>query len=128
MAMSKRSETRRRTDIATPTREVRGDVWRAARSYLAAELLGVAHICGSLGGVQQPVMVLLELELAARPETAHWRPDEWLVAVEGVLSQQRRAALDAIQPESRSPNGQPRRPAPSPRDDWSTRHRSGGGT
>ncbi len=98
-------------------------VWQAARSSLAAELLDLAHSCGSLGGLQRSVIVPLELELAARAETVHWRPDEWVVAVEGVLSQKRRALLDAIRPESCSPNQQRRQRAPSADDDGSTRGR-----
>lgn len=55
--------------------------WRAARAYLAAELL-VAETRGqSLASLQRDVLVPLELQLAARPDVRSWAPPQWVAAV-----------------------------------------------
>jgi len=107
------SEAALRDELATehhqrPHAPERDDLatWEAARSYLVFELLDLAGTCGGLAALQQTVLVPLELELAARPDTDAWRPNQWLAAVETALGAARRQARQHV----------PRAPdAPEPR-------------
>lgn len=55
--------------------------WCAAQSYLAGEVLELAHRNGPLGKVQARALVPLELELVADPRVNRWGPGEWVAAV-----------------------------------------------
>lgn len=67
------------------------DGWRAARSYLAAELLSLTGSAHDLSSLQSAVLVPLELDLAGDPSAVGWGPDQWVVVVESALRQYRRA-------------------------------------
>lgn len=60
--------------------------WRAARAYLATELLRTAERSGSLEALQRAVMVPIELELAAQRDARTWTPQGWVAAVRAALS------------------------------------------
>jgi hypothetical protein len=62
-----------------------GDRWRAARSYLAAEVSYVAARCPPLVQLQSELLVPLELDLASRPEVDWWLPSKWVKVVLGRL-------------------------------------------
>lgn len=87
-----------------PDRRDRVATWRAARSYLVAELLSLAATCGPLADLQRSLLIPLELELAERRDTICWRPNEWLLAVEGVLSERRRRTLHLFPRPPRTPD------------------------
>ena len=70
------------------------DGWRAARSYLAGQVLELAGRLGSLGEVQRTVLVPLELQLAGRATVEWWDEGQWVSAVDGALEVQRRAHRD----------------------------------
>jgi hypothetical protein len=65
--------------------------WRAARGYLSLEVLEAAESLGSLGEVQETVLVPLELSLAGRSEVEHWSCSRWVKAVRTALGQLRHA-------------------------------------
>lgn len=65
--------------------------WRAARGYLALEVLEAAERQGSLDEVQETVLIPLELSLAGRSEVEHWSCSRWVQAVRTALGQQRHA-------------------------------------
>lgn len=65
--------------------------WRAARGYLAVEVLEAAERQGSLSDLQASVLVPLELSLAGRSEVVHWNCSRWVHAVRSALAQQRHA-------------------------------------
>ena len=60
--------------VVRPRQVTSDDEWRAARSYLAVEVLNLAAEFGSLADLQRRVLVPLEQRLASRPEVAGWRP------------------------------------------------------
>ncbi len=91
------SEHELREDLADAGRDqfssgpFAGDVeWCSARSLLAGEVLHLAAIGGSLESLQRSVIVPLELELAANPETSRWQPRQWAASVEAALDRHRR--------------------------------------
>lgn len=55
--------------------------WRAARAYLAAELVELEARGQSLAQLQHDVLVPLELHLAARSDVQNWTPQRWAAAV-----------------------------------------------
>ena len=65
--------------------------WRAARGYLALEVLEAAERQGSLGEIQEAVLVPLELSLAGRAEVDRWSCSRWVRAVRSALAEQRHA-------------------------------------
>lgn len=65
--------------------------WRAARAYLASEIIHVATDGVTLADVQRQVLVPLELELAARPGRRPWTPARWVVTVLAALSNYQRS-------------------------------------
>jgi hypothetical protein len=67
------------------------DGWLAARSYLAGQVLELSSRFGSLAEVQRTGLVPLELDLAARTTVEWWSEGQWVGAVNGALSAQRRA-------------------------------------
>ena len=67
------------------------DGWRAARSYLAGQVLELAAEVGSLGEVQRAVLVPLELRLAGQATVEWWDEGQWVSTVAGALDAQRRA-------------------------------------
>jgi hypothetical protein len=79
------------------------DGWQAARSYLASELLNLVERCGSLRELQRSALVPLELELACSSQATRWRPHEWVLTVESVLTAWRKGTQDPIYRESRLP-------------------------
>lgn len=88
---------------SAPERQDPITAWRAARSYLVAELLGLVETCGPLDDLQRSVLVPLELDLAARLDVAQWRPNQWLLAVDAALSARRRRVLHAYPRDPHSP-------------------------
>ncbi len=66
-------------------RPAQADVWRQARSYLSAEVLGALGPDGDLGHLQDEVLIPLELRLSSDPATAHWRPARWVHEVQTAL-------------------------------------------
>ena len=60
--------------------------WRAARAFLAAEILRTIGPEGSLVELQRQVLAPLELELAGRPDVGWWSPQRWVVAVRSRLA------------------------------------------
>lgn len=60
--------------------------WRAARAFLAAEILRTIGPGGSLVELQRQVLAPLELELAGRPDIGWWSPQRWVVAVRSRLA------------------------------------------
>lgn len=67
-----------------------GQQWRSARSYLAGEVLTLAHRDGSLRQVQQAVLIPIELQLATEdPNDTRW-PARWVSTVVTALDQYRR--------------------------------------
>ncbi len=55
--------------------------WRAARAYLAAELLELQARGRSLEQLQHDVLVPMELHFAARADARTWTPQRWAAAV-----------------------------------------------
>jgi hypothetical protein len=99
-----RAEVRRADQRRSPPgRDTLNDTWRAARSYLAVELLDLVELRGSLRELQRSMLVPLELDLAQSTEAARWRSHEWVMAVEAVLSERRRAILHTIHQEPHPP-------------------------
>jgi len=80
-----------------------GDGWQAARCFLASELLNLVERRGSLRDVQRSALMPLELELARNLQAARWRPHEWVLAAESVLTAWRNGARSPISRESRLP-------------------------
>jgi hypothetical protein len=66
-----RAAMRRACSRSTPMLE--DEPWRAARTFLADEVLDLAAMCCSLGEMQRSTLVPLELCLAARAEANWWR-------------------------------------------------------
>jgi len=62
--------------------------WRIARSYLAYRVLDHADAECTLADMQASVLVPLELEMAARPETGHWTPRQWVDTVDNAIRNQ----------------------------------------
>lgn len=60
--------------------------WRAARSYLAGEVLDAAERYDSLSALQRDVLAVLESDLASMPDTDWWCPGEWVNCVRARLS------------------------------------------
>lgn len=79
-------------DCPASTTTSRG--WRAARAYLASELLETAGRNGSLADVQRQVLAPLELQLAARRDVRSWTPRQWVTTV--------RSSVDAYRHSQRS--------------------------
>jgi hypothetical protein len=77
------------TDYRRPTAP--GDHWRAARSYVAGEVLALAVPFGSLQQAQRQVLVPIELELAGSVEVNCWSPKQWVAAVLAGVSERSRA-------------------------------------
>jgi len=77
--------------VVRPRQVTSGDEWRAARSYLAVEVLNLAAEFGPLADLQRRVLVPLEQRLASRPEVAGWRPCQWVWSVEAALDKHRQA-------------------------------------
>jgi hypothetical protein len=65
--------------------------WRAARSYLAAEVLDLADACGPLAELQRGLLLPLELRLAECPAVECWLPQHWVAGVDTALRDHRRA-------------------------------------
>lgn len=82
-------ETDLRSEIAK-TDGQNSDRWRAARAYLATELLDGARRGRSLADVQRTVLVPLELELAAEPGAETWGRQRWVGAVRSALAERGR--------------------------------------
>jgi hypothetical protein len=59
--------------------------WRAARSYLAFEVLDLTDLEFTLTDLQASVLIPLELEMAARADVAGWTPRQWVDLVEVAL-------------------------------------------
>ncbi|MHB1549563.1 MAG: hypothetical protein ACYCX8_12610 [Acidimicrobiales bacterium] len=66
------------------------DRWRAARSYLAGEVLSLADQCGSLDEAQRRVLGPLELRLATDVKVDWWEPTQWVSTVVTALEAERR--------------------------------------
>jgi hypothetical protein len=76
--------------VARPSRPRRpGRSWWVARSYLAYEVLDRVDAPGALSDLQRDVLIPLELEMAARPETVGWTPRHWVDTVDRALRDQR---------------------------------------
>jgi len=69
----------------------RNDLWRAARAYLAGEVLGSVSMSNPLSRVQADVLVPLELSLAADVAVVSWRPRHWVTAVLVVMEPRRQS-------------------------------------
>jgi hypothetical protein len=59
--------------------------WVQARAFLAGEILDRAATPEQLARLQRDVLVPLELELASRPGTGRFRPQDLVTAVLGAL-------------------------------------------
>jgi hypothetical protein len=66
--------------------------WRAARAYVAAELLEATVRGQPLGATQRELLVPLELRLAARSDVERWAPQRWVMTVRSSIA--RRAPRD----------------------------------
>jgi len=55
--------------------------WWTARADLADMVLDITHWSSSLLELQESVLIPLELDLASRPETSIWSPQQWVEAV-----------------------------------------------
>ncbi len=64
---------------------VRTRGWRAARAYLATELLTAVDRGSSLEDLQHHVLAPLELRLSTRREAPSWDPQRWVVIVRSAL-------------------------------------------
>jgi hypothetical protein len=62
--------------------------WRIARSYLAYRVLDRTDAECTLARLQASVLVPLELEMAARPETGRWTPRQWVDTVDNAIRNQ----------------------------------------
>ncbi len=62
--------------------------WRIARSYLAYRVLDHTDAEFTLADLQTSVLVPLELEMAARPETGSWSPRQWVDTVDNAIGNQ----------------------------------------
>lgn len=63
--------------------------WRAARAYLATEVLEAAGRESTLPELQRQVLVPLELSLATRSEVQRWNRQQWVAAVRSALGERR---------------------------------------
>lgn len=63
-----------------------GREWRAARAYLATEILMTAARGGSLVDLQQKVVAPLELQFAAGRDGRSWTPQRWVATVHSSLN------------------------------------------
>ena len=59
-----------------PRRESRS--WRAARSYLAYDVLDLTDLEFTLTDLQASVLIPLELEMAARDDVCGWTARQWV--------------------------------------------------
>lgn len=59
--------------------------WRAARAYLATEVLAAVDRGSALEDLQRHVLVPLELRLSSRREVVSWDPRRWVVIVRSAL-------------------------------------------
>jgi hypothetical protein len=75
--------------IADRTGTVASRRWRAARAYLAVELIEATDRGASLSGLQKDVLVPLELMLASRAEAGRWDHRHWVDVVLKELAQHR---------------------------------------
>jgi len=66
------------------------DRWRAARSFLAGEVLSLAKQCGSLHEAQRRVLGPIELQLATDVKVEWWEPTQWVSTVVAALDAERR--------------------------------------
>lgn len=89
--------------IVRPRQLTSDDEWRAARSYLAVEVLNLAAEFGPLAELQRRVLVPLEQRLASRPEVAGWRPRQWVESVEAALDKHRQACRRTMTRKTRPP-------------------------
>jgi hypothetical protein len=69
----------------------RNDLWRAARAYLAGEVLGSVSLLNPLGRIQADVLVPLEQSLMSDVDVASWRPRQWVTAVLVVMEPRRQS-------------------------------------
>ena len=60
--------------------------WRAARAYVAAELLEATARGQSLAETQRQLIVPLELRLAARSDVGRWTPQRWVTTVRSSIA------------------------------------------
>ncbi|MGC8470828.1 MAG: hypothetical protein ACP5PM_00820 [Acidimicrobiales bacterium] len=60
--------------------------WRAARAYVAAELLEATARDQSLAETQRQHLVPLELQLATRSDVERWTPQRWVAAVRSSIA------------------------------------------
>jgi hypothetical protein len=60
--------------------------WRAARAYLATEILDSVDRGASLAELQRAVLRPLELQLAARRDVRAWRPQRWVRTVRAAVA------------------------------------------
>lgn len=60
--------------------------WRAARAYVAAELLEATARGTSLAETQRQLLVPLELRLAGRSDVERWTPQRWVVTVRSSIA------------------------------------------
>ncbi len=67
--------------------------WRAARAYVAAELLDTTSRGRSLADTQRLLLVPLELRLAARSDVEQWTPQRWVATVRSSIVQPSRRDL-----------------------------------
>ncbi|HLN05345.1 MAG TPA: hypothetical protein VK217_03635 [Acidimicrobiales bacterium] len=89
--------------VDRPRQVTSSDEWRAARSYLAAEVLNFASGLGSLAELQRTVLVPLEQQFASLPEVGGWGPRQWVASVEAALDKHRHACRRARIGEARPP-------------------------
>ena len=59
--------------------------WRAARTYLAYEVLDLTDLEFTLADLQATLLIPLELEMAGRDDDADWTPRQWVDLVEDAL-------------------------------------------
>lgn len=67
--------------------------WRAARAYVAAELLEATARDQSLAETQRQLLIPLELRLAARSDVERWTPQRWVATVRASMVKRERRDL-----------------------------------
>ena len=103
LAHGSEHDLRSKRAVARPRQVTSDDEWRAARSYLAVEVLNLAAEFGPLADLQRRVLVPLEQRLASRPEVARWRPCQWVWSVEAALDKHRQACRRTMTGGTRPP-------------------------
>lgn len=87
LAHGSHEDLRAQRELAPASGATPVERWRAALTYLSAEVSGLAESLDSLAELQSDVLVPLELDLGSKPEVDWWSPGMWVKAVREKLAE-----------------------------------------